>query len=304
MPRRAVDLNLLTALEALLAERSVTRAAARIGLSQPATSHALSRLRTLFQDPLLERVGSVMKLTARGEALEPRVATALAAVRAVLGPPAAFDPLKARGALRLASSDFLQVMVLPALIERLTIEAPRIDVAIHPSSHLVASGLVGGDFDFALAPMRESPADLRSEPLFADQFVSVVRKGHPLLRGRMTVERFAAARHAFTAPAGTSGGIVDQALAERGASRRVMLQAAQFLVMPFIVASTDLVLTLPKGVAKLFQRRLPLLAFKPPLELEPFTISLIWHARSERDPLSSYLRRTLIEVAKRAARAR
>ena len=122
--------------------------------------------------------------------------------------------------------------------------------------------------------------------------------------GGMTVERFAAARHAFTAPAGTSGGIVDQALAERGASRRVMLQAAQFLVMPFIVASTDLVLTLPKGVAKLFQRRLPLVAFKPPLELEPFTISLIWHARSERDPLSSYLRRTLIEVAKRAARAR
>jgi DNA-binding transcriptional LysR family regulator len=297
----AVDLNLLTVLEALLAERSVTRAAARVGLSQPATSHALARLRTLFDDPLLERTGSLMKPTARAEVLAPRVAVALAAVRAVLGPPAAFDPRRARGVLRLASSDFLQVMMLPALIERLAAEAPAIDVVIHPTAHLVQSGLVAGDFDFALAPVR-GPTTLASEPLFSDHFVSIVRKGHPLLRGRMTVDRFAAALHAFTAPTGTSGGIVDQALAERGASRRVMLQAAQFLVTPFIVASTDLVLTLPKRVAALFTRRLPLVAFKKPLELEPFTISLIWHPRSERDPLQSYLRRTLIEIGKRSAK--
>lgn len=299
----AVDLNLLTVLEALLAERNVTRAAVRVGLSQPATSHALARLRVMFDDPLLERAGSRMKPTARAEALEPRVAAALAAVRGVLGPPSAFEPRKARGVLRLASSDFLQVMILPALIDRLAAEAPLIDVVIHPTAHLVQSGLVAGELDFALAPMRGATSALGSEPLFSDQFVSVVRKGHPLLRGRMTVERFAAAQHAFTAPAGTSGGIVDQALAARGISRRVMLQAAQFLVTPFIVASTDLVITLPKRVAALFARRLPLVSFKPPLELEPFTISLIWHPRSERDPLQSYLRRTLIDVGKRAAKA-
>lgn len=297
----AVDLNLLTVLEALLAERSVTRAATRVGLSQPATSHALGRLRAMFDDPLLERAGVVMKPTARAEKLAPQVATALAAVRAVLGPPPRFDPKKAEGVLRLASSDFLQVMILPALIERLASDAPGIDVVIHPTAHLVTSGLVAGDFDFALAPVRGT-SSLRSEPLFSDHFVSVVRKGHPLLRGRMTVERFAAADHAFTAPAGTRGGAVDNALAERGAQRRVMLQAAQFLVTPFIVASSDLVLTLPKRVAALFQRRLPLVAFEPPLALEPFTISLIWHSRSERDPLQSYLRRTLIEVGKRSAR--
>jgi DNA-binding transcriptional LysR family regulator len=260
-------------------------------------------LRLLFDDPLLERAGPRMKLTARAEGLEPRVAAALAAVRALLGQPAAFDPRKARGVLRLASSDFLQVMILPALIERLASEAPLIDVVIHPTAHLVQSGLSAGDFDFALAPIRGATSSLGSEPLFSDHFVSVVRKGHPLLRGRMTVERFAAAQHAFTAPAGTSGGIVDQALAARGASRRVMLQAAQFLVTPFIVSSSDLVITLPKRVAALFARRLPLVSFKPPLELEPFTISLIWHPRSERDPLQRYLRRTLIEISKRAAKA-
>ncbi|MBL8740647.1 MAG: LysR family transcriptional regulator [Myxococcales bacterium] len=295
-----VDLNLLTALEALLAERSVTRAAARVGLSQPAASHALSRLRSLFGDPLLERVGPSMRLTARAEALAPRVSKALAAVREVLGPPGAFDPAHARGVLRLASSDFLQVMLLPALIERLAAEAPGIDLVIHPTVHLVNSGLAAGDFDFALAPVRGSMTDLGSEPLFSDHFVSVVREDHPLLKGRMTVERFAAARHAFTAPAGKSGGVVDRALAAHGTSRRVMLQAAQFLVTPFIVASSDLVITLPKRVAALFQQRLPLVTFAPPLELEPFTVSLIWHVRSERDPLQTYLRRTLIDVGKRA----
>lgn len=297
----AVDLNLLTALEALLAERNVTRAAARLGLSQPATSHALGRLRALFDDPLLERVGGAMKPTARAEALGPRVAAALGAVRAVLGPPADFDPSKARGVLRLSASDFLQVVVLPPLVQRLAVEAPGIDVVIQPGARLMQSGLVAGDFDFALAPLASAQEGICSEPLFPDRFVSVVRKGHPLLRGRMTIERFAAAQHAFTAPAGTSGGIVDQRLAKHGMSRRVMLQAAQFLVMPYIVASTDLVITLPERVAALFQRSLPLVAFAPPLELPPFTISLVWHVRSERDPLQSYLRRTLIDIGIKSA---
>lgn len=291
-----VDLNLLTALEALLAERNVTRAAARLGLSQPATSHALARLRALFNDPLLERVGLVMKPTARAGALQPQLATALGAVRAVLGPPATFDPASARGVLRLSASDFLQVVVLPPLIERLASEAPGIDVLIQPSARQMLSGLEAGDFDCALAPISVPKDGVHSAPLFEDHFVSLVRKGHPILRGRMSVERFAAAQHAFTAPAGSSGGVVDQALSELGMARRVTLQAAQFLVVPYIVAATDLVITLPERVAALFQRSLPLVAFAPPLELPPFTISLIWHARSERDPLQRYLRKTLIEV--------
>lgn len=291
-----IDLNLLTALEALLAERNVTRAAARLGLSQPATSHALARLRELFADPLLERVGKSMRLTARAEALTPQVAAALSAVRTVLGPPKAFDPRKARGVLRLSTSDFLQVLLLPTLIERLSREAQGVDVLIQPSARTMQAGLVAGDFDFALAPVAQALDDIHSQPLFPDHFVSLVRQGHPLLRGRMSLERFAAARHAFTAPAGSSGGIVDQLLGERGMSRRVVLQAAQFLVVPFIVASTDLVITLPAGVAALFQRSLPLVAFPPPLELPPFTISLLWHARAERDPLLVYLRDTLIEI--------
>ncbi len=300
---RGVDLNLLLVLDALLAERSVTRAARRVGLSQPATSHALARLRSLLGDELLLRDGPNMQLTPRAATLIGPVADAVRAVTSVLAGPQAFDPKSVRRTLRFASTDFLQVLVFPSLLARLASDAPGVDLLVVPSSTRMQDGLLAGEIDFAIGPLRDRDvaSNLRSQKLFDERFVSMVRRGHPLLSGRLTPQRFAQARHAFIAPRGTRGGVVDDALRAHGLERRVVLQSAQFLVSPFVIADSDLVITLPERVAAMFERSLDLVTFAPPLLLEGFSISLAWHVRSESDPLSTLVRELLLEIGRELA---
>ena len=296
----AVDLNLLVALDALLSERSVTRAARRIGLSQPATSHALGRLRDLLGDPLLVRVGGGMALTPRGEALAEPTRAALDAASRVLAPRGAFDPAAETRPLRLAGADFTQVDILPRLCARLAEEAPGIDVQVHPAPEDLLGLVQRGEVDVALGPVRFSGLQpgLEEEPLFEERFVCVVRDGHPLTRGRLTLERFAAARHAMIAPRGKAGGVVDDLLAKHGKTRRVAARVAHFLVAPHVVAATDLVLTLPERVARLYEEQLPLRTLKLPFEVPGFTVSMIWHERSKSDPALRWARGLLREVAR------
>ena len=296
----AVDLNLLVALHALLSERSVTRAARRIGLSQPATSHALGRLRELLGDPLLVRAGGGMALTPRAEALAGPTRAALDAASQVLAPRGAFDPSAETRPLRLAGADFTQVDILPRLCARLAEEAPGVDVHVHPASEDLLGLVQRGEVDVALGPVRLTGLQqgLEEEPLFEERFVCVVREGHPLTRGRLTLERFAAARHAMIAPRGKAGGVVGELLAQHGKTRRVAARVAHFLVAPHVIAATDLVLTLPERVARLYEEQLPLRTLKLPFEVPGFTVSMIWHERSKSDPALVWARGLLREVAR------
>jgi DNA-binding transcriptional LysR family regulator len=296
----AVDLNLLPLLDALLTERHVTRAADAVGLSQPAASRALARLRLLFDDPLLVRSGRAWVLTARAETLRDPVRRALGLVHGAIAAPSRFDPSVARRTVRIASDDYSELVLLPGLLDRLSRTAPGIDVWVHPLHTTSAQPLLDGDADFVIMPLREGdrPAPgVRAEPLYSDRFVCVVKRGHRLAR-KPTLDRFLAARHAFIAPRARRGGPVDDALAARGKERRIALTVPHFLVMPFLVASSDLVLTLGERIARLYAKFLPLALFEPPLALPEFTIGLVWHEKDANDPALAWLREQIAAVAR------
>jgi DNA-binding transcriptional LysR family regulator len=294
----AFDLNLLVALDALLVERSVTRAASRTGITQSAMSHALARLRALTEDELLVRGGGGMVPTPRGEALAAPVRRALDEIARALAPPRAFDPRTATLKIRIGTSDYGELVVLPSLVARLLKEAPGVDLRVLPVSMDLQAQLASGAIDLAITPVRpddERPG-LYAKKLFDERFVCVVREGHPLAaRKKMTLARFAAASHALISPGGKEGGFVDDALARLGMQRRVAVAVPHFLVAPHLVAASDLVLTLAARIAELLARPLGLALLAPPPELGlvGFTISALWHERTHTDPAQRWLRSLL-----------
>jgi DNA-binding transcriptional LysR family regulator len=297
----SVDLNLLVALDALLEERNVTRAATRTGITQSAMSHALARLRLVFDDELLVRGTGAMLPTTRAEALILPIRRALDEVRRALAGPAVFDPKTATARVVVGTSDYGEIVLLPKVLARLQREAPGIDLHV-VNYEDAGTSLAQGTYDFAVTPLRgehERPG-LLARRLFSERFVCVVRKGHPLADKKLTVARFAAASHALIAPRGKEGGFVDDALARLGLRRRVAVMVPHFLVAPHVVADTDLILTLASRVATLLAKPLGLAILAPPpeLKLEGFTMSAIWHERTHGDPARQWVRDLFVEVAK------
>jgi DNA-binding transcriptional LysR family regulator len=297
-----IDLNLLPALDALLEERNVTRAAARVGVTQSAMSHALARLRVLTGDELLVRAGGAMVTTPRAEALAGPVRRALEEVGRALAPPAAFDARTAKLSVRLGMSDYVEIVLLPRLVALLGREAPRIDLAVHGVGDPAAADLAAGTLDLAIFPPRpeEHAPGVLSRRLFDERFVCVVRKGHPLAGEELTLARYAAADHALISPRGKKGGFLDEALARFGLSRRVAVMVPHFVIAPHLVAASDLVLTLAARVAEILARPLGLavLPLPPELRLEGFTLSSLWHARTQDDPAQRWIRDQVAEVGK------
>jgi DNA-binding transcriptional LysR family regulator len=294
-----IDLNLAVVLHALLSERSVSRAAKKIGLSQSATSHALARLRELLKDQLFVRAPGGLVPTARAEAMAEPLAAALSALEATLLASPAFDPRTTARTFYVGASDYAEHVIMPRLLAHLAKVAPGMDVWVRSHVADPRDALARGELDLVIDPARASDRvdGFHTEQLWRDHFVGVVRRGHPLSRGKMTVDRFAAARHAFVAPRGRLGGVVDDALQKLGRSRRIAFVTANFLVVPQVVAKTDLVITLASRVASVFARVLPLVLFEPPLALPGFRIAMFWHERRHADPAHAFLRGELLRVS-------
>ncbi len=295
----ALDLNLLRVLDALLGERHVTRAARRVGLSQPATSHALARLRAALGDPLLVRGhGGALVPTPRAAALQPRLRAALDAVAAALRGDAPFDPATARATFRIATGDYAEMVILPGLMARLARDAPHVDLRVIPAPDDRVA-LAAGEIDCVLAP-RRAPSEAvggYERRLFDETFTCLVRRGHPAAAQRLTLARYEALPHLLVAPRGTPGSFVDDALAALGRRRRVALTVPHFLVAPHVVAATDLIVTLASRIADVVAGPLDLVALPPPLELPGFTMSLWWHERNHHDPAQRWLRDAIATVA-------
>ena len=295
----AVDLNLLVALDALLTERSVTRAAHRLGLSQPAASHALARLRDLLGDPVLVRSGARLVATPRAEALASPVRAILDDVRRTLAPEG-FEPASSRRAFTLGCADYGELVIVPQLLRRLSREAPGIDLVVRPAPDDPSAALASGSVDVAVGVslVRAPAGSVRRRRLFDDGFACLVRGDHPEVGNSLTLARFLALGHAFIAPRGTRGGVVDDALARRGLTRRVVAMVPSFAATPAIVAGTDLVVTLPARLGALLAEPFGLRALSPPLPLPRFTVSALWHERTHRDPAAEWFRGVLAEVAR------
>jgi len=293
---RGVDLNLLLVLQALLEERHVTRAATRLGLSQSATSHALSRLRELYGDPLLVRAGRELTLSPRAERLLPRLSQGLDELGAAVADEPAFDPRTARHHFKLGSSDYGQVVLLPRLLARLARDAPGVEISVNGDSHLPEL-LESGEIDLAVTPS-SIPRSLQTRTLFTEDFVCMVKRRSALARGKLSLSRYLAARHVVVAPSGTPGSLVDNVLSQRGLSRQIALRVPNFLVAPIVVSAADYINTGPARLARHLAEVYPLTLLPPPLPLPDFEIKLTWHARLDHDPAQRWLRQVILDLGR------
>ena len=288
---RAADLNLFVVLEAMLQEQSVSRAARRIGLSQPATSNALARLRALFDDPLFVRQGARMAPTPRAEAIAADVRAGLGHLDAALSDAVEFDPSTARRTFVVAANDFASFTALPTLMDRVRREAPGIVLQVvqyGPTQPFDA--LLSGAVDLILGAAFDLPSSVVSEDYIDVEFAVAVRKDHPRVRRRLTLRQFVELDHLLVAPMGGTRGAVDSALQERGLQRNVALFVPNFLLAPIIVGRTDLVTTLARPVLEVFAEQAGLRLFEPPLPLHGFPYSGMWERRRHSDPAHRWLR--------------
>jgi DNA-binding transcriptional LysR family regulator len=291
----AVDLNLLVVLEALLSERHVTRAAARVGLSQSATSHALARLRELYGDPLLVRSRGTLALTPRAHALLPLITRALGELRATITQEPAFDARASERSFRLGADDYTQALLLPALLEYFEKDAPGINVSIVQSPNPYEL-LLEGQVDLATHVATSAPSPLRRQELFTEGFVCMVRKHHPTVKRQLTLAQYVGLRHLVVAPSGSPGSTVDSELDKRGKKRRVALQVPSFLVAAVVVSKSNLINTAPERLARRFATTFPVKLLPPPLPLPRFTFSIAWHPRLENDPGHVWFREVIARL--------
>lgn len=300
----ALDLNLVKILDALLAERSVGAAGRRVGLSQPAASHALRRLREQLGDPLLVPGHGGSVLTPRALALREPVRRALAALEETFQPPAGFDPGTSRRVFALASTDFVGPVVLRRIWPLIVRDAPAIELDVRTTGTGAFDALRDGSFDLLLGVVKARPRDIVLEPLFEEHFVLVVRPGHALLEGPLTLERLAAFPAVLVAPQGDSRqGYVDSLLAARGLQRRIAVTVPQFLLAPHLLVESDLTLVLPRRIAELGARPLGLAVRELPEVAHPFDASMVWHRRVDNDPALVWLRALIREAVGRPAEA-
>lgn len=285
----SVDLNLLVALEALLQVRNVTHAGKRIGLSQPAMSRALSRLRALFKDDLLVKTARGLTLTLRGEQLLANLPEAMDLLRALVSGRDATQPYLRK--ISIALSEHQLVVLLPELLPRLLNRDPDLDVVLRNDLSGALRGLEEGTIDFAVGQLSNSPSGFYTRTLYTDKLACILRQGHPVLKQQWTREIFLELRHAILAgsidldPQAISDGICNQQLWDSAPLPVACLTAA-----PLMVAQTDLVLVLPYRAAMRVASSSSLTVKDLPDNFAASEIALIWHERSHRDPRHRWMR--------------
>ncbi len=295
---RRIDLNLLVALEALLEEQSVTRAADRLALTQPTVSAMLARLRKLFGDPLFVRTQRGILPTPRAAALAPVLKQWLAEARALVAGER-FDAATAELTASVSANDYIQSALLVPFIARLRHEAPNARLAVRsPQITDVAAQLADGELDLCITTTPEIPAvELPSRVLYEERYVCAVRGGHPLkAKSGVTLEQFCRYPHVMVSPTeGRFVGPVDRALAQVGRRRRVVLAAPGFLILPEILQTDDLIAVVPERVLR--GRTAGLRTFAPPVVVPGFSVILLWHQRLQQDPAHRWLRELLAATA-------
>jgi DNA-binding transcriptional LysR family regulator len=293
----AFDLNLLIVFDAVMQERSVTRAGSRIGLSQPAMSHALNRLRYMLKDELFVRTPEGMVPTPRAETLAQPLRSALSEMQLALE-PAAFDPAASDRSFVLALNNYAAVVLAPPLVAATSASAPAVRLDLRPSGTLdILERLDRGDLDLALGGINTAGERFATAPLLEDPFVLVMRRGHPASRGKLSATTFAALPHLEISSSGEDISFVDHWLAERGLERRVALRAP-FLSAASILVQSDLVTTLSRRIAKEFVRQHPLRLRNPPYDSMRVQTVMVWHRRLDRHPAHRWLRELALSVAK------
>ena len=297
MDIRAFDLNMLKAFDALMNERAVTRAAGRIGLSQPAMSHALSRLRSLFADDLFVRTATNMEPTARAREIAPLVRTAIEHIEAALSLGAGFDPTRSAAIFTAGMAEYAEIALVGQLAQGFAREAPGATLRLLPASGAeIVEGLDRGLIDVAVAYLQNLPAHIDSMILLRDPFVVVARNGHPVTAEPLSLEAYAAQHHMLVSPRGTISGALDRILVDFGLKRRIALLVATYLAVPAALAQSDLVATVPHRTARQIAATAQIAIMPLPIDFA-MTVSMAWHRRAASDPAQAWFRSMLAAAA-------
>lgn len=295
---RNIDLNLLVVLDVLLDERSVSRAAQRLNLSQPAVSGALKRLRETFHDPLFVRSRQGIRPTPQALELIGPVKAVLQEIDTILS-VAEFNPDTADSVFTIAATDYAQMTFLAPLMQHVHREAPNIKFSVVSTDiRRMPEQFDRQEIDFAITVPDMAPTGAKSMNLFDDRYVCAVCPDHPTVRGRLTLDQFCALDHVLVTPSSDGFfGPTDNALAKLGRRRRVSVSVPNFLSLPSILAASDFIAVAPERMLKPFAESLYILP--APLPLPEFTVIGLWHDLSTRSPAHTWLREKMGEIAGR-----
>ncbi len=287
-----LDMNLLTVFDALLRERSVTRAATALGITQSAASHALNRLRGFYDDPLFVKVGARMEPTLKAEGLRGAVVEVMSLVRQQILAGARFEPRQARRTFTLCMTDMGELVFLPPLLERFKHEAPgcslrTMQVPIEQIEGLLASG----EADLAVGSIRSAPQGLFQQRLFLHSFVTIASTRNRELGATLSRAQFERMRHIVVTLTGRTAESYDKVLEEQGIQRKVALMTPHFLSVPLLMdQDPDLLATVPRRLADVFEKLGAVRIYEPPVAVPDFQLNQHWHPRFHHDPAIVWLR--------------
>lgn len=293
------DLNLLPVFVALMEERSVTRAASRLGITQPALSNSLNRLRDMLRDPLFIRERYGIKPTQLAEDIAPAIEAALAQLDEIVVHQQDFDPADAEHQFLIAPNSYAELVLMPALVARLREQAPGIRLRMIPfGNDLAETGVMSGTTAMVLGRIVDPPDNLVVQHLMDDGLACVVRHGHPDVGDNLSRDEYESLKHVNVLPPGRIRAGLFEALGKQNLKREVAVSVTHFLAVPEMIAVTDYCATLPILICRGLERDPRLKVLPAPVDLGTFPVELAWHVRYRHDPAHKWLRSTLIETAR------
>jgi DNA-binding transcriptional LysR family regulator len=296
-----IDVRLLRIFLVLMAEKNVSNAAAQLGISQPAASHALARLRELFQDPLLLRSRGGMVASDRAASFEAGVRGLLQGYDELIYKTKPFDPATSVHTFVLSAPEYAESLLLPAMARSLRNQAPHVRVEVRaPDRDRAQDLLESGKIDMRIAWLPKAPPSLRSMHLFQDRIVCIADQAHPTIRGSLSLEAYLNATHVRPLGTGrtTTGHVIDDAIERLGRKLNLAFLVQNFLTIPVIMQGTDIIATVPLRLAKILQQQYPLQILEPPMRLPKVSYAAYWHERSQKDPAHRWLRSVVLEAAR------
>ena len=300
-----LDLNLLVALNALLSEKNVTKAAERVFISQPAMSGALQRLRENFNDPLLVRVGRSMELSPKAHELIQPVSEILLKIDNIMNADVVFDPSRARRTFTIAMTDFVALTLMPGIINHALEKAKGVQFIIRPIAGSFQDELQSGNIDLIIRAdvkyrkISKSEPDYFSEPLFSDEWVCVADINHPTLEDTLSLEQYLSLPHASLHFGVGTGTMEEVSLMNMSLDTHVQVAAHSFSNLAFLISGTPLISLLPKKLALILQKKYSLKIFTPPIDIPMLRENMIWLGRFNEDPGHKWLRSIFLDAAKK-----
>jgi DNA-binding transcriptional LysR family regulator len=292
-----IDLNQLVLFQQLMVERGVSKVAEKMGLTQPAVSNTLAKLRRQFGDDLFVRTPTGMMPTPFAEQLAEPIGYALGMIHSGLNQHSRFDPASVKRPVAIGMTDIGEIVFLPALVERLRQDSPGLSLStVRTTATTLRDDMEAGKVDLAIGPLPQLKAGFFQRRLFRQRYVCLFRKGHPLDRKPLTLADFRAAEHLVIVSAGTGHGKVDELIRRAGVDRSVRLTIPHFVSVGHILRRTDMVATVTERLAESLVEPFDL-AFRPhPVDLPEIAINLFWHAKVHRSPAHQWLRGVIFEL--------